>query len=95
MLFIEFKNELSAEIVLKYRNVDGTEWYYMQIDIETLALLVENFGVISTVRVPTKSIIIDTPLTGEEISVSYCGANIKFYCRSNSQFNISKIEQNY
>ncbi len=55
MLLIEFQQDLNygSNNILKYRNVDSDEWYYMYIDIETLNLLIENFGIVSTVRIPT------------------------------------------
>jgi hypothetical protein len=96
MLFIEFETELFFnENLIKYRNVDNEDWYYMFLDIETLNLLLNNFGIISTIRIPTRKTCADNPSTGKEIKIKYCGANIKLYCKNNTPFYLPHIEQNY
>ena len=55
MLFIEFQTNINSGInILKYRNINDDIWYYLYIDIETLSLLVTNYGIISTYKIPTK-----------------------------------------
>ena len=97
MLFIEFQTEFNYgnDNILKYRNVNECDWYYMYIDIETLNLLVENFGIISTVQIPNIYRCIDNPTTGKEINLNYCGANIKMTCGNNTLFYLPYLEQNY
>lgn len=96
MLFIEIQTELNyGENILKYKNVDDDNWYYLYIDIETLNLLVTNFGIISTYKIPTQFTNCDNPTTSKNINLMYCGAKVELYCGDNSQFNLSKIEQNY
>ncbi len=99
MLFIEFQTNInsSEENILKYRNVDDDEWHYMYIDIETLNLLVTNFGVISTYKIPTKYTNADNETTSKEVRIKYCGADItmKCKCRNVTEFRSSKLEQNY
>jgi hypothetical protein len=96
MLFIEFQTELNYdENILKYKNVDDDNWYYLYIDIETLNLLVTNFGIISTYKIPTKRICCDNETTSKNIKIIYCGASVELYCGDNSKFNLTKIEQNY
>jgi hypothetical protein len=96
MLFIEFQTELNYdENILKYKNVDDDNWYYLYIDIETLNLLVTNFGIISTYKIPTKITCCDNETTSKNIKIMYCGANVELYCGNNSKFNLAKIEQNY
>ena len=92
MLFIEFSTNLSNnDNLLKYRNIEDDTWYYMYIDIETLNLLVANYGIISS----HKSTCIDNLTTGKEIKVNYCGSNITLYCQNNTPFYLPYMEQNY
>jgi len=96
MLLIEFQTNLSSGFnVLKYRNVDDDNWYYLHIDVETLHLLLQQYGVISTHKIPTKHTNCDNPTTSKTIKLKYCGAEIQMYCGNNAAFNISSIEQNY
>lgn len=96
MLFIEFQTNLNSGLnILKYRNIDDDTWYYLYIDIETLDLLIRNFGVISTYKIPTKFTNCDNPTTSKIIKLQYCGADIQMYCGANSTFYLPCIEQNY
>lgn len=97
MLFIEFQTEFNYgnDNILKYRNVNDNDWYYMYIDIETLNLLVENFGIVSATQIPTIYRCIDNPSTGKEINFKYCGANIKLKCGNDTPFYLPYLEQNY
>jgi len=96
MLLIEFQTNLSSGFnVLKYRNVDDDNWYYLHIDVETLHLLLQQYGVISTHKIPTKHTNCDNPTTSKTIKLKYCGAEIQMYCGNNAAFNILSIEQNY
>jgi len=100
MLFVEipvnFNNGLN---IIKYRNVKEEDWYYLYIDIETLNLLIMNFGIISVYRNPTKSICCDRPTTGNIIQMKYCGADIELNAKTKLQyarhFYLPDIEQNY
>jgi hypothetical protein len=96
MLLIEFEQNLTDKLnLLKYRNVDDDNWYYLYIDIETLNLLLINFGIISTKRLPTQNICIDNYSTSKHINITFCGASIKLYCGNSTYINLSILEQNY
>ena len=96
MLFIEFQTNIkSGNNILKYRNVDDDIWYYLYIDIETLNLLVTNYGIISTYKIPTKITNCDNPTTSKIIDLKYCGADIQLRCGDNTTFRLPCIEQNY
>lgn len=99
MIFIEFSIELNYmdTNILKYRNVNDDIWYYLYIDIETLNLLVLNYGIISTYKILTKYTNCDNETTSKIIKLKYCGCPIKLYCLNNTNFNFNlhHIEQNY
>ena len=96
MLLIEFEEHIIDGLnILKYRNVEHHNWYYLYIDIETLNLLVTNFGIISTKRVPTQNNCIDNLSTSKHINIKYCGASIELYCGNNSNIYLPILEQNY
>ena len=89
MLFIEFEYNLKYELnILKYRNIEDDIWYYLYIDIhiETLNLLVTNFKIISTLRIPTQFICMDSPLTSKKINMKFCDSSIEFNCGNNTYF---------
>ena len=96
MLFIEFETNLKSGLnIVKYRNVDDDQWYYVYMDIETLNLLVSNYGIISTYKFPTKYSNSDNETTSKVVKLKYCGANIRLYCGNNHSFYLPHIEQNY
>lgn len=96
MLLIEFEENLKYGLnIVKYRNVEDDNWYYLYTDIETLALLVTNFGIISTWRIPTEPILVDSPLTSKKINMKYCDAPIELYCGNNAYCYLPILEQNY
>ena len=96
MLFIEFETTLNdCNNIVKYRNVDNDNWYYLYIDIETLNLLVTNYGIISTCKIPTKHTNCDNETTSKTIKLKYCGADIQLCCGNNTEFYLPHIEQNY
>jgi hypothetical protein len=96
MLLIEFESNLNCGLnILKYRNTTDDSWYYLYIDIETLSILLTNFGIISTLRMPTKPICIDIPETGKCIQMKFCDAPIELYCGNNAPFYLPILEQNY
>jgi len=99
MLLIEFDYNLNYGLnILKYRNIDDDKWYYLYIDIETLHLLVKNFGIISTRRIPTQFISVDNHLTSKEIHMKYCDVSIEMYCgdkTNKTRFHLPLLEQNY
>lgn len=100
MLFVEFPINLEhGSNILKYRDIEKDSWYYLYIDVETLNLLIENFGVISTHTIPTIRTNADNPTTSKYVHVKYCNADITMYCGINNsrlEFQaLSNIEQNY
>ena len=64
-------------------------------DIETLNLLVTNFGIISTKRFPTQNISVDNPSTSKHIHIKYCGAHLDLYCGNSGNIYLPILEQNY
>jgi hypothetical protein len=90
MLLIEFDSNLTDNglNILKYRNVEEPKWNYLYIDMETLNLLVTNFGIVSTLRYPNEYIQMDTPNTPNTINIRYCGAAIQMFTCNKTQFNI-------
>ena len=78
-------------MVLIYRNINDDIWYYLYIDIETLNLLVTHYGIISTYKITN----CDNPTTSNIIKLKYCDTDIQLYCRNNTTFYLSYIEQNY
>jgi hypothetical protein len=95
MLFIEFQTNINDGInILKYRTINDDSWYYLYIDIETLNLLIHNFGIISTYKFPTIYTNCDNPSTSRTINLKYCGADIKMCCNNKTPFSIPLIEQN-
>ena len=96
MLFIEFQTNINSGInIVKYRNINDDIWYYLYIDIETLNLLVTNYGIISTYKIPTKNTNCDNITTSNIIKLKYGGADIQLCCCNNTKFYIPYIEQNY
>lgn len=96
MLLIEFEEHMiDGSNILKYRNVNENDWHYLYVDIETLNLLITNFGIISTKIFPTKKICIDNPSTSKHISIKYCGASIELYCGNKAKIYLPILEQNY
>ena len=96
MLFIEFPVNLTSGLnLLKYKEVDGENWYYLYANIETVTLLIINFGIISTKKIPTQYTSCDNITTSKDIKLQYCGADIEIRCGNNSPFYLPKIEQNY
>ena len=81
--------------IVKYRNTDDEDWYYMYMDIETINLLLQNYGIISTVQVPGIYRCCDNPTTGKIVNLNYCGAKIILECRNNTKFDLNHLEQNY
>lgn len=82
MLIIEFSPNIKyGSNLLKYRNIDDNKWYTIHIDIETLSLLLENFGIISNEY-------------QKKVIVNYCGSKIEMYCDNNSKFHLPILEQN-
>ena len=97
MLLLEIPIDLQYGIknIVKYREVDSTDWYYMYMDIETLNWLVQNYGIISTRRIPTMNTSCDNPTTGQLVCLKYCGASITMRCGNNTKFYLPLLEQNY
>ena len=96
MLLIEFQINLNSGLnILKYRNINDNIWHYLYVDIETLNLLVTNYGNISTYKIPTNFTNCDNPTTSKIIKLQYCDANIQLYCDNNASFYLPYIEQNY
>jgi len=96
MLFVEFPVDLKyGPNVLKYREVDGEDWYYLYADIEIITILITNFGIISTKKIPMVYTCCDNLTTSKDIKLQYCGADLEISCGNKSRFNLAKIEQNY
>lgn len=99
MLFIEIPQDFNYNLnIIKYRNINEDSWYYLYIDIETLNLLLSNYGIISAIQYPTLSRCIDNPTTGQNVSLNYCGAKINISCKNNynvNNFNLALLKQNY
>ena len=94
MLLIEFQTNLHDGLhILKYRNIDDKDWRYLHIDMETLHLLVSNYGIVSTCRMPTGYTNCDNPTTSKQMNLTYCGAAIQFFCGNTSAFDVQCIEQ--
>ena len=92
MLLIEFPVNLTSGLnLIKYVECDSSEWYYLYIDIETLSLLISNYGCISTCQIPTQPINCDNMTTGKEIHANYCGAEIILECNKNTPINLSLL----
>lgn len=80
MIFIEFQPNLNYRSnLIKYRDIHASNWYYLYLDIETLNLLVTNYGVITTFKFPTS-------FTSKIIELNYCGADIQLFCGNNAVF---------
>jgi hypothetical protein len=73
MILIEFETNLHSGVVniLKYKSINEDKWHFLFIDIETLNLLITNFGNFGS---PTVSRIIE---------LNYCGADVKLCCDKN------------
>lgn len=96
MLFIEFQTNLNSGVnIVKYRNINDDVWYYLYMDIETLHLLITNYGIISTYKIPTQPLNCDNPTTSKTVQLTYCGAGIQLYCGNKTSFYLPWIEQNY
>ena len=64
-------------------------------NIETINLLVTNFGIISTCKIPNQHTSCDNPSTSKQIKLKYCGADIELYCNNDTKFYLPFIEQNF
>jgi hypothetical protein len=98
MLFIEFPIDLDCgNNIIKYRDVSDESWYYIYMDLETLNLLIQNYGIISTYKIPTRFTNADNPTTSTIVKIKYCGAAIELYCHDNTSPHLALkyIEQNY
>jgi len=98
MIIIEFEPNLKDTFnIIKYRNVNNDEWYYLEIDLETLNLIITNFGIISTYKIPTIKTNCDNETTSKTIKLKYCNANILINCNSKmyQNLNLNDLEQNY
>ena len=96
MIFVEFQTNLNYGLnMLKYRNIEDDNWYYLYLDIETLNLLITKFGIISTYKIPTKITNCDNETTCKIINIKYCGTDIKLFCGNNTPFYIPYLEQYY
>lgn len=99
MLLIEFEENITQGLnIVKYRNVEDDTWYYLYIDVETLHLLIQNFGIVSTKKMPAQTTVcIDNPSTCKHIAMTFCNAPINIYCGSNDQLSLAMLAltQNY
>lgn len=96
MLLLEFEENIIYGLnIVKYRNIEDENWYYLYIDIETLNLLLTNFGIIYTKKIPTQNICIDNMTTSKNITIEFCRARINMRCGKNTQIYLPLLEQNY
>lgn len=95
MLLIEFQiNIICGLNLLKYKNIDEDIWYYLYVDIETLNLLISNFGIFATRRIPTAEYTYtDNSYTSKKINVQYCGAQIEFYCGNDMSMSVDLLNK--
>jgi hypothetical protein len=88
MLFIEFQTDINSGMnIVKYREMNNDTWYYLYIDIETLNLLVTNYGVMSTYKIQNEITDCNNPTTSKIIKLKYCGADIQLYCGNDTTFS--------
>jgi hypothetical protein len=87
MLLIEFKQKVDEKITILYKEIDDNNWYSMNINLETLNLLLLNFGIIGKIQ--------STPFetASKNIKLNYCGADISLYCGDNSPFYLPLLER--
>ena len=84
MLIIEFAQNLTSELIaVRYKENVNDEWSVIDMDIKTLNLFVQNFGIIAQ-----GSELLDSPQTGSEFTVNYCGCLVKIKCRDSPCQNI-------
>ena len=98
MLLVEFEKNINENLfIIRYKNINTEEWYFLYIDIETLNLLLQNFGIISMLKIPTLLCSADNPMTGPKITIKYFKAEINMNCYYNHCKNkaLRIIEQNY
>ncbi len=95
MLFIEIPYELLNGLNrITYRSIDEDTWQTMYIDVETLNLLLQNYGVISTApREIGRRVSVDRPETSRNLKLEYCGAEINLYCGNKSEIYLPLIVQ--
>ena len=96
MLLLEFNPKIlnGDKIIVRYKTVNSNEWVFLYLDIETLNLLLNNFGIIGCVT-EINNRCIDNQRTGKTIELSYCGAQIHMFCGNNSHVDLRLLEQNY
>ena len=92
MYLIEFPAEIwENEIIIKYipinnsivkheDQIENPEWCQMIMDLETLNMLIQNFGMQSIYKIPEQRGNCDNGTLSREVRVRYCGAEIKMIC---------------
>lgn len=96
MLLVEFDVNLNFEngvCRLNYKEVNEENWHYLYVDIETLNLLLQNYGIISTIRTLGQPISIDNYTTSSQIIVKYCGCEVNMFCRNKDKCYLPILEQ--
>jgi hypothetical protein len=69
MIILEFHTNIEYGMnIVKYKNRTDNDWHHLYIDIETLNLLIRNFGNC------------DSPTMPKIIELNYCGADISLIC---------------
>lgn len=85
VVIIEFNYMQYTEnnIAVRYKDSSTDEWHCITIDIRTLGLLIENFGMIACEYNPYTSTRpnLDNGTTNIWAHVNYCGAPITIPCR--------------
>ena len=71
-----------------YKHEMDPQWNYMYVNMETLALLLHHYGVVSTKHLPGKKYVnLDNGTTGRQIQMKFCGADIMIECKGKYNYN--------
>jgi hypothetical protein len=87
MILIDFNYNITneSEILIKYRNFNEDVWYNMLIDIKTLSVLINNFGIACVnylYNLYNKEINLDIGRNLDNCDVNYCGYKLTLYLRN-------------
>ena len=99
MLLIEFDPIITDDqhILVKYRDINEADWFYVYCDLSTLNILLNFFGIVSVMRFSGR-VNCDNGTLSNEINLKYCGAAIHVSCNryyNYFKFNLAILEQDY